>query len=81
MLYYLYIYDMCGMCDVLLQAMVSALHSIVSYTCAYAWLGSSGYLSDSESYQQGGAEWGGLEGIGRHIRTFCVYCYHIVSRC
>ncbi|XP_065909526.1 uncharacterized protein [Dysidea avara] len=50
-------------CDALTTAlaMVSALHSIVSYTCAYAWLGSSGCLTDSE---QGGAEWGGLEGVG-----------------
>ena len=60
---------MCGMYDILLQAMVSALHSIVSYTCAYAWLGSSGCLTDSE---QGGAEWGGLEGVGRHFLSILV---------
>ena len=60
----LYILGVLGMHSIFLQAMVSALHGIVSYTCAYAWLGSSGHLTDSDSFQQG-AEWGGLEGIGK----------------
>jgi len=55
---------------------VSALHGIVSYTCAYAWLGSSGCLADNEDFQQGGAEWGGLEGIGRHC--FLVSCIAVI---
>lgn len=46
---------------------MSSLHDILAYTCAYAWLGSSGSLIDDKKFQPNnsfGAEWGGLEGIG-----------------
>ena len=46
---------------------MSSLHDILAYTCAYAWLGSSGSLIDDKKFQSNntfGAEWGGLEGIG-----------------
>ena len=47
---------------------MSSLHHILAYTCAYAWLGSSGSLIDDKKFQPNnmfGAEWGGLEGIGK----------------
>ena len=52
---------------------MSSLHDILAYTCAYAWLGSSGSLIDDKKFQPNntfGAEWGGLEGIGNQ----CVLC-------
>lgn len=49
---------------------MSSLHDVLAYTCAYAWLGSSGSLIDDKKFQLNnafGAEWGGLEGIGNLI--------------
>ena len=61
---------------------MSSLHDILAYTCAYAWLGSSGSLIDDKKFQPNstfGAEWGGLEGIGNCVYLSVCACVHLCA--